>query len=743
MQLFYEFDDFRIGQTERLLKHNGKVVPLPPKVVDLLCVLLESGGRVVTKEELMKRLWPDSFVEEANLSRNVFLLRKVLGDLCNGEELIETIPRRGYRFAGHVTTKDDQAFELTTREQRRAHILVEEEIETDIAPASDDESEGAVKGPVSYFRTGSRFWRRLVPSLLVLTIAGGVALVGLKMIGWTNSKSTPFDEIRMTQLTTTGKGGFASISPDGNYVAYISNATGEKGLRLRHLPTGSDKEILAPPDGSIVDVTFSADGNQIYFYKFEPEGNVLYQIPILGGSARRIWTNMDSKVTFSPSGEQFAFLRGDPSRNEAYLILAALDGSEEQKLLTYPIGDLFLDGPHALAPAWSPDGESIAFGHKDSAAGRPNVSVMSFQLKDRTQKVIATYPWSFVGEMCWLRDGSGLVVVAAELEAAAAQQIWHVSNSTGIVRRITSDLNDYQSVSISADAANLVSLQTKRTSNIWLLPDSDASRATQLTFNNNDGINGISWTPDGRIVFLSRVSGKADIWIINSDGTGREQLTFDFGWCFQPSVSPDGRYLIFVSGPVGGGGNVWKMDLGNKSLKQLTNDWFTRRPQWTPDGQWVVYSCLNAGQPKLCKVPADGGNAVLLTDTAAQLLSVSPMDGQIAYLFIDEGPPPKNRVAIIPPEGGSPTKIFDFAFPNVQAIKWSVDENALTFIDTRSGVSNIWKLPIESSQPLQLTDLKSDLIFSFDRSRRNNDLAVARGTRTGDVVLIKDINGQH
>src|SRR5687767_11237686 len=91
---FYEFGDYRIEKTERLLMRQGEVVPLPPKAVDLLFVLLENNNHVVTKEELMERVWADSFVEEANLSRNVFLLRKVLGESETGGKFIETIPRR-------------------------------------------------------------------------------------------------------------------------------------------------------------------------------------------------------------------------------------------------------------------------------------------------------------------------------------------------------------------------------------------------------------------------------------------------------------------------------------------------------------------------------------------------------------------------------------------------------------------------------------------------------------------------
>src|SRR5690348_3523034 len=98
IKLFYEFGPFRVDVENHLLLRKGEVVPLPPKAFDLLLALVEDSGRVIRKDELMKLVWPDTFVEEANLSYNVFTLRKALGEVSDGNGYIETIPRRGYRF---------------------------------------------------------------------------------------------------------------------------------------------------------------------------------------------------------------------------------------------------------------------------------------------------------------------------------------------------------------------------------------------------------------------------------------------------------------------------------------------------------------------------------------------------------------------------------------------------------------------------------------------------------------------
>src|SRR5436189_232339 len=103
----YEFGQFRVDSGERLLLRNGEVVPLPPRVFDTLLLLVRNSGRALDKDVLMKELWPDTFVEEANLAQHISLLRKALGERPNEPQYIETIPRRGYRFLAKVSEIPD------------------------------------------------------------------------------------------------------------------------------------------------------------------------------------------------------------------------------------------------------------------------------------------------------------------------------------------------------------------------------------------------------------------------------------------------------------------------------------------------------------------------------------------------------------------------------------------------------------------------------------------------------------
>jgi DNA-binding winged helix-turn-helix (wHTH) protein/TolB-like protein len=126
---FYDFGPFRIDVANRLLLRDGQPLPLTPKAVDTLLALVQYGGEVLKKDELMKLVWPDSVVEEGNLTQNIYLLRKTLGEGSNGENYIETVPRRGYRFVGEVRKSQDEAAELILAERTKVQVVIEEQEE--------------------------------------------------------------------------------------------------------------------------------------------------------------------------------------------------------------------------------------------------------------------------------------------------------------------------------------------------------------------------------------------------------------------------------------------------------------------------------------------------------------------------------------------------------------------------------------------------------------------------------------
>src|SRR5437870_4209722 len=128
LQSCYEFGPFRLNASERLLLRDGQPVPLPPKVFDTLLALIGNPGHLVAKDELMSRLWPDTFVEEATLARNISDLRKALGQSSGEATFIETVPKAGYRFVARVTQVPGQDATLIVRRPTRSRLVVEEDV---------------------------------------------------------------------------------------------------------------------------------------------------------------------------------------------------------------------------------------------------------------------------------------------------------------------------------------------------------------------------------------------------------------------------------------------------------------------------------------------------------------------------------------------------------------------------------------------------------------------------------------
>jgi eukaryotic-like serine/threonine-protein kinase len=558
----------------------------------------------------------------------------------------------------------------------------------------------------------------------------------------TKPAAPPFTEMKVTRLTTTGNASLAAISPDGKYVVHVTGGVGQQSVQLRHIATGSDKEIVPPSKENYSALTFSRDGSYIYYLQYsDKEGGVLSQVPVLGGTPKVLGKDMDGAHTFSPDEKQFAFIRGLPVENKAALVIGSVDGGGERRLVTQDARALFARASiKAWGPAWSPDGELIAFALRTSEAnGIHYCRVMLARVKDGTQTPLTFHKWSSIGQIEWLPNGSGLIIAAAEQEPSASHQLWHVSYPGGEARRFTNDLNNYDGVRLTGDATALVTVQSEQRANIWVAPNGEASRAAEIPSERNDGLSGLVWTPDGRVVYSSTAGGNADVWIMDADGNHRKQLTVSDSADSAPAVSADGRYIVFVSNR-GNAYHIWRMDADGSNPKQLTNGVRDVEPSCAPDGQWVIYSSDASGRHQLSKVPIDGGAPTQVTDYTSSLPVVSPDGKFIACSYIDERETPlRYRTAVIPFTGGRPLQAFEFPLSFQQIVRWTPDSRALTYLITSGGVSNIWRQPLDGGQPALVTDFKAETIFRYDWSRDGKQLALARGTVTSDVVLIANL----
>ena len=170
---FYEFGPFRVDAAEQQLWHDGREIPLTPKAFSVLLMLVEHAGQILLKDELIKGVWPDSFVEESNLADNVSILRQALGDDAKEPRFIKTVPRRGYRFVADVRKTQEEFTEgLIVAEQLKARILIEDEDEG--TEAKDSADQALINSTAAAHIGATRRLTPLVITVACLTLAGCV-----------------------------------------------------------------------------------------------------------------------------------------------------------------------------------------------------------------------------------------------------------------------------------------------------------------------------------------------------------------------------------------------------------------------------------------------------------------------------------------------------------------------------------------------------------------------------------------
>ena len=740
---FYEFGPFRLDARKRLLMREGEIVPLKPKAFDTLLALVEEGGHILQKDALMRRVWPDTLVEEGNLTFNISSLRKALGDDPRRHEYIVTIPGEGYKFVAGVRTTFE---ELEVRESTSIIFEEEEEADTEIADyglrtqdsqnlaATTEKAEPLSLNPQSAIRN-PQFYRLGVAALLFVgaaTVSGVYWLGSQRQADHRRAAVLPFGEMNISRHTTSGKITHAAISPDGEYVAHVTEDAEGNSLWVRHVAAPTSVRVAGPAATVYVSVTFAPDGDSVYYLTVDGDKGQtrLYRVPVLGGPSSMAAFDV-GPIGFSPDASRITFIRtyGDVTR----LFVANADGTNERALAERRQPDFFRVDWNA--PAWSPDGKTIACQAKLNDERGQYETIVGVSVEDGSQRPLTYKRWNYTGQPAWLADGSGLLVTADE-SASTAVQVWHVARNGGEATRVTNDLNNYHDLSLTRDSSRLAVVQNHSVSSIWVAPEGDATRAKQIT-SDTGRIQELAWTPDGRIVYRSNAGGSADIWVMEADGSNPKQLTTGARASPGLSVSPDGRFIFFASDRAGRF-NIWRVDANGGNLKQLTGGDDELFPHPTPDGKWVVFQ-RGVMDGRLWKVSTDGGEPVQLSETRAVRPAVSPDGELIAYHYLDSDLDGSRwGIGIVSSAGGPRLKRFDFP-PTVawRFVRWSPDSQSIAYVNTTGGLSDIWAQPLDASPPKQLTHFKAEKIIAFDWSPDGHTFAFVREVETSDVILIE------
>jgi len=719
------FAEFELNAARRRLTREGKTLHLNAKAFDLLVYLAENAGRVVTKDEILDAVWENQFVEEANLKVQMSALRKALGERRDEHRFLVTIPGKGYKFVADIRNDDR---ELVIESRRFSRLVVEAEIDEEMGRRGEEEK-------ISILPNVSSSPRLLFSSSQKIAVGAFVVLLALAFGAYQyfNLKKVniPFEKIKFTRLTNNGKVASATISPDGKYIAYILGESEGNSIWIQQVGTADNVRLLPPVKAQVYELTFTPDGAHLFYNLFkdnnaDPE---FYRISSLGGVSEQIPNVIASYIAFAPDGKRIAYAQSDSAAGQNYLVIADADGGNQQTIAGKNHPNTF--ETQVPVVAWSPDGETIACLVNHFEADASYSSIVGINIKDGSEKLLSEQRWYDVFSIEWLKNGSGLLISASD-KVSGSNQVRFLSYPNGEARQITNDLSQYDSLSATADGKSFVTIQTGKTSGIFV-GEAGADDFKEIVSETGE-LHPFVWTPEGKIIFRSNQGGVSNLWMMDADGGNRRQLTANAqvdsrGLC----ISPDGKYLVFASWR-SGKSNLWRVDADGKNLTQLTDGEADTRPQCLPDGQSVIYQRGLNSKPMLWKVNLEGGEPIQLTDFYAKWNAVSNDGRRVSFFQMFDS---KWRIGIISSTGGSILQRLDVpASLKESEIRWSPDDRSLFYIGAIGNVGNVWNLPLDGGEPKQITNFKTHYLEDFAWSPDGTKLAVSRSSTVSDAVLI-------
>lgn len=595
--------DLRAGE---LRQDGGKVIRLPEQPFQILVMLVEHPGELVTREEIRKCLWPnDTIVEfEHSISAAMNRLRQALGDSAEAPRYIETLPKRGYRFIRTVA---------------RAQV----------PPIAFHETGNPLQlSRASESNVGSNSRKNWLP--IAASIFVGMACLLAALFAYRGSRS----RAELATLTPVpfsalpGRESGPTFSPDGSHLAFAWDGdpvSGSSGSDLYVKAIGSETLLrLTQHPSRCIDAAWSPDGTQIAFHRVSGSDTGVYVVPALGGSERRLRsthiTYCYSAISWSPDGKWIAFADSLPSGEDYRIYLLSVETLESKEI------------PHVPRcqaewwPAFSSDGKLLAY---ECLQGGAEFGIYSVATSGGEPKLI-TQISGFPQGIAWTADKKRLIVSQRYSNAGEMDE---VTVADGSLRKLP--FGDSTLPAISRKGDKLAYTATSYNTNIWrkdlLHPQSAAVKlisSTRQQFNPQ-------YSPDGsHIAFESTRAGIQEIWISDADGTHLVQVSnFKNSQTGSPHWSPDGKKIAFDSRE-SGHPDVYSVDISERVPRRLlTNVTGNSVPSWSRDGKWIYFISNEVRGQRIYRCPANGGDAVAMMSQPAHY-SFGPTessDGETVY----------------------------------------------------------------------------------------------------------------
>jgi serine/threonine protein kinase len=573
-----------------------------------------------------------------------------------------------------------------------------------------------------------------------LVLLAGVGLAIYKF--WPKKGGANFNlqSMQITPLTENGKAADLTISPDGRYVGWIVRDGEKESLWVRQVATGTDVQVLAPDEMPFNALSFSPDGNYLFFVRSDKATfnfSYLYKMASLGGATTQLVRDVDTGVTFSPDGKQIAYFRGAPQQNVWTLLIASSDGSGERKLASF---SSVVSAGFIATPAWSPDGKNIALTLWEVANGQHPVLKVVSVADGSARSLYTPGPGSALGPPVWLPDGSGVLLAIRAGTPGARGQIWYIAYPSGEARRFTNDPTDYSTccLSLTQDGKTLAVMQDSLTADLWVAHSGALDDARQVSSGEPHSL--VGWSADGKVL-TTGVDGH--LLKVPVDAGSPVHVPLREPPQVLPEACGDGHYLVYVarSGPTS---DVWRVDADGSNPLQITKVGSVvmraaSKISCSPDGKWVAYQVTNPTTGgSAWRVPIDGGTPTKLSENIDRpRVAISPDGTMVAVHLWGKTATSPSVLAAVPAQGGDPVYHFD-APAGMFYLEWSPDSKSFDYVLTRDGVGNLWEQPLHGGPAHQITHFKANLILDFAWSQDGKQLALARGNRNSNVVLISN-----
>jgi Tol biopolymer transport system component/DNA-binding winged helix-turn-helix (wHTH) protein len=698
----HRFGRFVADPTLGRLYDSGTEVPLTPKCFKVLTVLVELHGQCVDKEELFRQVWPDTFVEQNNLARNVSMIRKALHERDPEQEYIVTVPGRGYRFVAPVTSVcrgelAARSGESSGQLDAVSHVQLPAP-GTAVPPATQPSRRlGGMRS------LGLALRARLIHALAVAVI------VLLSATTWMLARSSDrlFDsgapERKLWQLTSIGRlEGEPTWSPDGRRVAYTSDRSGNFDIWIQPVSDGSAMQVTSS-SARDWQPSWSPDGHHVAF-RSERDGGGIFVVPAQGGPERRLST-FGYEPRWSPDAARILFW----DSVNAYVV--GLDGAAPSKVaadvLSGFVGRFRID--------WHPDGRRISV-YGNHAVHGPSFWTIPLHAATGIRSHIAPAVAKRIassgvrlGRFVWGPHGDTLFF---EGQSEETENLWRIKVNAGNLEwiggpeRLTTGSSLESGLALSPDGKRLAFGSRVESTVVWAMPfDPVAGRITgagePIT---PDGANAeiLDMSPDGRQLAY-RVEGRNrhELWIRSLDrGADRLRTVEDDASIIQPRWSRDGTQLAYLRRP--------SSPAHDASIVLLTaNDHggervlpASRPPEmvydWSPDGRSLLVRCRPVGVPwAVCRLPnaAASGPApemrVIAADAHQNLYAAKNSPDGRWISFIARPDVTRSTVFISPAAGGPWIGVTEGRYFEDKP-RWSPDGRALYFLSNRTGFWNLW-----------------------------------------------------